>query len=134
MRTTLRAIDKTFNTTLRTSPGHEGQPLRRECWSAVTRDGQWGFERIEDSGTPWVVTFHPGLPDEAVINGYFGTLRSARVAVETAAIKLPSVSRAEHAAGLNGHPQNIYQACPACLEGRNAELDARYAAQRAARQ
>ena len=32
---------------------------RRECWSATSDDGVWGFQRIEDTGTPWLIVHIP---------------------------------------------------------------------------
>lgn len=29
----------------------------REAWQAVSKDGLWVFERLEERGTPWLVTF-----------------------------------------------------------------------------
>lgn len=31
----------------------------KECWAAVSEDGIWAFERIEEPGTPWITTHVP---------------------------------------------------------------------------
>lgn len=39
--------------------GLRGTNLRNgqmEIWSAISRDGVWGYERTEENGTPWHVT------------------------------------------------------------------------------
>jgi hypothetical protein len=112
---TLRPIVKDYATTLRTSRGREGQPLRRECWGAVTTDGEWGFERIEDVGTPWIVVHHPRTPQAETATCTFGTLKAAREAVErNIDAWLPSILRAEHAHGL--HRDGSPYGCPTCRD------------------
>lgn len=32
---------------------------RLEIWSAESTDGVWTYERVEDVGTPWIVTYKP---------------------------------------------------------------------------
>jgi hypothetical protein len=59
-----------------------GRILRRECWGAVTVDGQWGFERIEEPGTPWTVVHYPRTANAETATCWFGTLKAARQAVE----------------------------------------------------
>lgn len=46
---------------------------RREKWAAVSACGQWYYERLEEIGTPWVVTFMPTGQEER-----FGSLPKAR--------------------------------------------------------
>lgn len=102
MATALRPINKTMATTLRLS---NGQPLRRECWEATTVDGQWGFERIEEPGTPWIVVYKPRTPEAETASCTFGTLKAARQAVERGIQNwLPSVNRAAHERGEHVRP------------------------------
>jgi hypothetical protein len=97
-------------TTLRAN----GRPLRRETWGAVTVDGEWGFERIEEPGTPWIVVHHPRTAHAETVSASFGTLKAARQAVERGIDKwLPSVQAAEHARG--EHPTQSPYGCRACL-------------------
>jgi hypothetical protein len=111
-----------MNTTLRLS---NGQPLRRECWEATTVDGEWGFERIEDTGTPWEIVYLPGTEQHETIPHYFGTLKAARMAVERgwAAANIPSVLRAAHDAG--DHTYERY-GCPTCDANRQARMRAEH--------
>lgn len=30
-----------------------------EVWAAVSKDGIWKYDRLEDTGTPWIVTHVP---------------------------------------------------------------------------
>ena len=32
---------------------------RREIWEATSADGQWTYQRVEDTGTPWDVCHIP---------------------------------------------------------------------------
>lgn len=50
----------------------------REAWEAESTDGRWHFERIEDTGTPWLVTcdLAPGW------HTLFGSLKRARAGAE----------------------------------------------------
>lgn len=32
---------------------------RLETWAAVSKDGLWKYDRIEDTGTPWSVCYVP---------------------------------------------------------------------------
>jgi hypothetical protein len=57
-----RPIYKKMNTTLRTCGYRTGEALRRECWAAMTTDGLYEFERLEETGIPWSVTFQPRSP------------------------------------------------------------------------
>jgi hypothetical protein len=34
-----------------------------QCWYAVTADGQWGIERAEMPGTPWLAFHLPSIAD-----------------------------------------------------------------------
>lgn len=47
-------------------------------WYRETADGQWAFERLEDSGTTWVVTY---LATKTVVCDYLGSLRQCRAYV-----------------------------------------------------
>jgi hypothetical protein len=49
-----------------------------QCWSAVTTDGLWGFDREDMPGTPWSVTH---LPTGTVVDRYVGTLDDCRAYV-----------------------------------------------------
>jgi hypothetical protein len=115
MTTVLRSIVKSYATTLRV---RTGQPLRRECWEAVTIDGEWAFERIEEPGTPWIVVHHPRTPEAETAHASFGTLRAARSAVERGLNNwLPSVQRAVHDRGEHETAASPY-GCRACNERR----------------
>lgn len=113
--TALRPIIKSMATTLR----RNGQPLRRECWEATTADGLWAFERIDDVGTPWIVVYKPRTPEFETCSGLFGTLKSARTAVELGWVKPPSEYRSDHAAGL--HENNRGLPCPDCESFRRGQ-------------
>lgn len=49
---------------------------RVEAWSAVSTDGLWKYERIEDTGTPWEPTHVP----TGIRTDWYGTLGAARAA------------------------------------------------------
>lgn len=51
---------------------------RQESWAAVSRDGEWRYERLEITGTPWAVIY-TGTGDE-VEGDWYGTLAGARAA------------------------------------------------------
>lgn len=109
----LRPITKDFATTLRVCGYAAGAPLRRECWGAVTTDGEWGFERIEEVGTPWIVVHHPRTPEAETITCWFGTLKAARQAVERGIERwLPSHQRAAHTRG--EHASSAPYGCTTC--------------------
>lgn len=55
-----------------------GVTRHREAWAAVSVDGLWTFERIEDTGTPWLVQ-HRDFPGWSIT---FGTLSKARAGAE----------------------------------------------------
>jgi hypothetical protein len=111
----LRPITRHYATTLRTRGLAAGTPLRRECWEAVTTDGEWAFERIEEPGTPWIVVHHPHASAAETCFGFHGTLKRAREALERGWVRPPSHYRTEHEAAL--HTRDQY-ACPACAERR----------------
>jgi hypothetical protein len=112
--TTLRPIVKSYANTLR----RNGMPLRRECWEAVTAEGEWAFERIEEPGTPWIVVHHPRTPEAETVTTWFGTLKAARIAVERGLDNwLPSTQRAPHARGEHAAAPSPY-GCPTCNEER----------------
>jgi hypothetical protein len=116
MSTALRPIIKSFAGTLRQDG--TGRILRRECWEATTADGEWAFERIEETGTPWIVVHHPRTPDAETATSWFGTLKAARQAVERGLDRwLPSTHAAEHAAGAHDERESSY-GCRACDERR----------------
>ena len=78
MTTNLAPVTKTYFETFIGGP--DSGRTRKECWRAVTRDGRWLIERIEDTGTPWVVV--ELVNGKAVREaGMFGTLRRARLAI-----------------------------------------------------
>ena len=110
-----RPIIKNYATTLGLSNGH---PLCSECWGAVTTDGEWGFERIEEPGTPWIVVHHPRTPEAETLPCWFGTLTAVRQAVERGGIErwLPSVQLAAHDRG--EHVQGTPYGCRACDQER----------------
>ena len=115
MNSSLRPIVKDYATTLRVSTS---QPMRRECWGATTTDGEWGFERIEEPGTPWIVVHYPRTPQAETFSGLFGTLKAARIAVQRCGIEalMPSALRAAHARGEHEYPSPY--SCPTCNEER----------------
>ncbi len=49
---------------------------RVEAWSAVSTDGVWTYERIEDTGSPWEATHVP----TGIRTDWYGTLGAARAA------------------------------------------------------
>lgn len=112
--TTLRPINKSTATTLR----RDGRPLRRETWEAVTVDGQWAFERIEEPGTPWVVVHFPRSPQAETATTWFGTLKAARQAVERGIENwLPSVQHDKHQRGEHDERPCPY-GCAMCMQRR----------------
>lgn len=46
---------------------------RMEIWTAFSADGRWSYERIEDSGTPWIAK-----NTETGVEHWTGTLSAAR--------------------------------------------------------
>ncbi len=56
---------------------------RRECWGAVTSDGEWSFQREESPSTPWLVRHRPSITDRSyeLPVMLLGTLRACRLAV-----------------------------------------------------
>lgn len=97
MTTTLRPIKKQMAGTFWAGT----MAVRRsECWGATTDDGLWAFERLEEPGTPWQVVHLPNTPQAEIATTWFGTLKSARQAVERGLDRwLPSVQHAAHARG-----------------------------------
>lgn len=63
---------------------------RLETWSAVSRDGAWKYERIEDAGTPWAVVHVP----TGIGADWYGTLTAAREATANGAA-LAAVERTQ---------------------------------------
>ncbi len=51
---------------------------RKEIWEAVTKDGAYTIERIEDIGTPWAILRNA---DKVWVGSYYGSLRKARLAI-----------------------------------------------------
>jgi hypothetical protein len=49
---------------------------RMEAWQAVSRDGVWRYDRLEVSGTPWMVVHLP----TSIEGDWHGTLNAAREA------------------------------------------------------
>jgi hypothetical protein len=49
---------------------------RLEAWSAVSADGDWKYERLEEAGTPWAVEYVP----TGTLGDWYGTLDAAREA------------------------------------------------------
>lgn len=60
--------------------GPDSGRTRRECWSATSADGTWLYERMEDEGTSWYVTY---LPTGYCGDTPYGTLTSARRATHS---------------------------------------------------
>ena len=122
MTQNLRPIVKHFAGTLRQDGS--GRVLRRECWEAITVDGEWGFERIDDVGTPWIVVHHPRTPQAETASMLFGTLKAARQAIEHAWVtaELPSVNRAAHERGEHAF---VRYGCPTCHDEETARWTAR---------
>ena len=111
----LRPITKDYAGTLRQDGS--GRILRRECWGATTTDGEWGFLRVEETGTPWLVIHHPSTDHHETATCWFGTLKSAREAVERGIDKwLPSVQLAAHERG--EHATDSPYGCRTCDERR----------------
>ena len=112
----MKSITKGFAGTIRQDGS--GRILRRECWGAVTDDGEWGFERIEEPGTPWIVVHFPRTDRAETVTCTFGTLKSARQAVERGIDNwLPSVQRAAHDRGEHDERDSPY-GCRACDDRR----------------
>lgn len=53
------------------------QRTRKECWGAHSTDGVWRFDRLDDVGTPWDVTY---LPDPTIYmpHGFSSLLKARR--------------------------------------------------------
>jgi hypothetical protein len=49
-----------------------------QCWGAETPDGEWGMDRMEDTGTSWEVTHKP---TRTAVCDYLGSLRQCRTYV-----------------------------------------------------
>jgi hypothetical protein len=49
---------------------------RGQCWGAITRDREWGMDRLEDVGTTWQVVHKP---TKTVVADFLGSLRQCRV-------------------------------------------------------
>ncbi len=84
--TTLAAIRKT-EFARRFVFGGRGVTEHRECWGAVTLDGQWSFDREDSPGTPWLVYHLPSAADQSYPGpvAMFGTLRGCRAFVGSGA-------------------------------------------------
>lgn len=91
---------------------------RRECWAATTVDGEWAFERIEDTGTPWIVVHWPRTDRAETATTMFGTLTAARQFIEKPGHErwLPSVQADAHARGQHTSPDPY--GCRACIRER----------------
>jgi len=48
------------------------------CWGAETTDGEWGMDRLEDTGTTWEVTHKP---TRKVVADFLGSLHQCRAYV-----------------------------------------------------
>ncbi len=78
MSANLAPVVKTMHSTFVGGPA--SGKTRKECWKAKTTDGRFLIERLELTGTPWeVYELVDGKPVRSC--GWFGTLRSARVAI-----------------------------------------------------
>jgi hypothetical protein len=60
------------------NPGGADQRTRGECWGATSTDGCWRFDRLDDVGTPWLLTYQPEQGDRLHVYDYFRTLTQAR--------------------------------------------------------
>ena len=71
---------------------------RLENWAAESVDGEWKYERIEDTGTPWDVVHVPS----GLSAGWWSSLPKARAATAdgtamAAVERLQAHDRGEHA-------------------------------------
>lgn len=82
---------------------------RRQCWSATTKDGTWGFAREEDRTTSWTVRH---LPTGTVTAEYLGSLTDCRayVASGQALADVERIQAHERA----GHEDERDKRCPRC--------------------
>lgn len=87
-------------------PSRGGRP---QCWSAVTKDKAWTFERQEVPGTPWVVIH---LATGIVVDFCVGTLTDCRayVASGQAQADLERILAHEH----GEHDSERDEECPKC--------------------
>lgn len=107
-RTPLAPVEKTYSLALSGA---------RVCTGAVTTDGKWGMEQLEDRRTTWFVVRLPDAPggEKTVVGDRFGTLDACRayIAAGDAGRDLgirQAHDRGEHA---EHHPD-----CPPCrIEG-----------------
>ena len=71
---------------------------RLENWAAKSRDGVWKYERLEISGTPWLLLHVPA----GIEGDFYGTLTAARAATADGSAladieRLQAHDRGEHA-------------------------------------
>jgi hypothetical protein len=82
---------------------------RRECWSAVTTDKAWSFERQEMPGTPWaVVSAETGI----VVDSCVGTLTDCRAYVASGQAQADLDLIRAHLLGK--HENERSRSCPRC--------------------
>lgn len=55
-RTPMTPVIKTMRLTFVGGPGGR---TRKECWSAISTDGVWAYDRLEDVGTYWCIQHRP---------------------------------------------------------------------------
>jgi hypothetical protein len=104
---TAKAEDQTATKTRQTRPDRTPADVTRrfptcsgrmEAWQAISRDGAWRYDRLEVSGTPWMVVHLP----TSIEGDYHGTLNAAREATADGRAmatveRIQSHERGEHA-------------------------------------
>jgi len=68
---------------------------RLENWAASSRDGEWKYERIEDTGTPWAVIHVPTGTE----GPWYGTLTAARASTADGSALVDVERRLAHERG-----------------------------------
>jgi|HubBroStandDraft_6_1064221.scaffolds.fasta_scaffold66720_5 hypothetical protein len=81
---------------------------RLEAWQAVSRDGVWRYDRLEISGTPWMVVH---LPTETE-GDWYGTLTAAREATANGSALAGIERRLAHGRGEHAAERDTF--CGRC--------------------
>jgi hypothetical protein len=94
---------------VRLAPVVPTRMLGGQCWGAETPDGEWGMDRLEDTGTTWQVVHKP---TKTLVADFLGSLRQCRAYVGSGEaaedlVRLLAHQRGEHKTGRD-------KACPAC--------------------
>lgn len=90
---------------------------RVEAWAAISADGQWKYDRIEDTGTPWEVTH---LPTGKPVPTWYSSLPNARAATADGSARNLMVRECKHPDDERGHKTERgtfdyhYETCKAC--------------------